>query len=93
MDFLAAFGTLWCLFSLVLFLPLVDAPRLFRRGAALLLTLQFLALLAYGYGAAAPYVLATHDLPALTLVLIGTATAYGLQAHRGSSSRAGQGRR
>lgn len=92
MEFLAAVGTLWCLFSLVLFLPLVGAPRNFRRAAALLLALQFVALLAYGYGAAAPYVLATHDLPALALVLIGTAAAYALRPH-GSTPAARRGRR
>ena len=91
MEFLAAVGTLWCLFSLVLFLPLVGAPRPFRGAAGLLLTLQFVALLAYGYGAAAPYVLATHDLPALAIVLIATAAAYGLRAQR-STATARRGR-
>jgi hypothetical protein len=91
-DLLVAAGMLWCLFGLVLFLPLVGTPRPFRRAAAVLLTLQFLALLASGYGVAAAYVLATHDLPLLTLVLIGTAVAYGLRAHGRSSSRTGGGR-
>lgn len=86
MDLLVAAGTLWCLFALVVFLPLVHAPPPFRRAAGVLLALQFAALLAYGYGAAAPYVLATHDLPLLALVLIGTAVAYGLRTHRKYSS-------
>ena len=92
-DLLVAAGTLWCLFSLVLFLPLIGTPPPFRWVAAMLLTLQFLALLAYGYGAAAPYVLATHDLPALALVLIGTAVIYGLRVHRRHASPGPEARR
>ena len=82
MDLLAAAGTLWCLFGLVLLLPLVGAPPPFRRAAGMLLTLQFMALVASGYGAAVPHILATHDLPLLTLILIATAATYGLRTHR-----------
>ena len=90
---MVAAATLWCLFSLVLFLPLVGAPSQLRRSAAVLLALQFVALNAYGYGAAAPYFLATHDLPLLTFVLISAAAAYGLrEARRSAGSRAARRR-
>jgi hypothetical protein len=84
-DLLAAAGTLWGLFSLVLFLPIVGAPRMFRRAAAVLLTLQFAALLAAGYGVTGAYELASHDLPLLALVLIGTLVVHGLRVHRGAA--------
>ena len=82
MDLLVAASTLWVLFALVLFLPLVNAPRPFERAAAVLLTLQFVALLASGYGATGAWALATGDLPVLTLVLIATAVVHGLRTHR-----------
>jgi hypothetical protein len=92
-DLLVAAGTLWCLFALVIFLPLVDAPPPFRRAAAALLTLQLLALLAFGYGVAAAYVLATRDLPLLTLALIGTSVVHGLRVYSGRGSLPAGGRR
>jgi hypothetical protein len=82
-DLLVAAGTLWCLFALVLFLPLVGAPPPLRRAAATLLTVQFVSLLVSGYGVASAWVLATRDLPLLALALIGTAIWYGLRPHRG----------
>jgi hypothetical protein len=81
-DLLVAAGTLWCMFALVLFLPLVGAPAPLRHAAATLLVLQFVSLLASGYGAASAWMLATRDLPLLALALIATAIWYGLRAHR-----------
>ena len=86
-DLLLAAGTLWCLFALLLFLPLVGAPEPFRRAAATLLALQFVALLVSGYGVAKAYVVATNDLPLLSLGLTGTAIWYGMRAHRRDAPR------
>jgi hypothetical protein len=92
-DLLVAAGTLWCLFGLVLFLPLVNAPPLFRRSAATLLTLQLFLLLASGYEVTAGYLLATRDLPLLTLTLIGGSVVHGLRVHRRYGSLPAGGRR
>jgi hypothetical protein len=81
-DLLVAATTLWCLFGLALFLPTVGAPEPFQRAADVLLALQFVALLAFGYGAEAGRILATQDLPLLALVLVATAAAHGLRTQR-----------
>jgi hypothetical protein len=81
-DLVVAASTLWVLFGLVLFLPLVQAPRPFERAAAVLLTLQFVAMLASGYGTAEAWTVASYDLPVLALVLIATAVAHGVRSHR-----------
>jgi hypothetical protein len=85
-DLLIAAATLWCLFGLFLFLPLVGAREQFRRAAGVLLGLQFVALLASGYGAEVGDVVASQDLPLLTLVLLATAVAFGLKTHRRQAS-------
>jgi hypothetical protein len=91
-DLLVAASTLWCLFALMLFLPLVGAPAQFERAAEVLLALQFVALLAYN-AAEAAYVLATRDLPLLSLALLATAVAHGVRTHRREMSLRARGRR
>ncbi len=82
MGIVVGAATLWTLFSLFLMLPLLGAPRELQRAASALLVLQLVMLIGSGYGRGVAYVLATQDIPALTVGLLGTAVAYGLLAGR-----------
>ncbi len=85
MGLVAAAASLWMLFSLFLMLPSLGAPRELQRTVTVLLGVQFVLLVGSGYGRGAAYVLATQDVPALTLALLVTAVAYGLTGGNGGA--------
>jgi hypothetical protein len=76
--------TLWCLFSAWLLFPRVGAPRMLRTAAALLMWLEFLALLTWSYAVEAARIAAAVDLPALTLAMLTIATAYAARRSAGA---------
>jgi len=101
---LVAAVTLWCQFSAWLLFPHVGAPRMLRTGAAVLMWLQFLALLVWGYAregapvADTARTAAAVDLPALTAAMLAVGAAYAARSHRlgrgrGRASRGGGLRR
>ena len=93
--------TLWSLFSIWLLFPHVGAPSMLRTAAALLMWLEFAALLTWGYASRAcerPFcesladtaqTAAAVDLPGLTAALLTIGAAY---AARGTRARRTPGR-
>jgi hypothetical protein len=93
-------ATLWVLFSIWLLFPYMAVPRMLMRATAILLTLEFLAVTAYGFAtedctnrpcsavSEATRSAAGVDLPALTLVVIALAVAHALRAARRVSADA-----
>jgi hypothetical protein len=83
--------TIWSLFSAFLLFPRFGLPRFLQHGAAALLALEIIAILAYSYAAdgcaQAPCsvtaeawrVLASQDLPALAVLLIVLALGTGVR--------------
>jgi hypothetical protein len=85
--------TLWVQFSAWLLLPHVGAPRMLRTAAAVLMWLEFLALLVWGYApegtpvADTTRTAAAVDLPALTAAMLALGTAYAGRRHRAARRR------
>jgi hypothetical protein len=87
-------ATLWVLFSIWLLFPHMAVPRMLTRATAMLLTLEFVAVTAYGFAtedcthrpcsavSEATRTAAGVDLPALTVVVTALAVAHALRAAR-----------
>ena len=92
MEVVAAL-TLWSLFSAWLLFPRVGAPRMLRTAAAVLMWLEFLALLTSGYARGAlgqaARIAAGVDLPALTVAMLALGVAYAVRRVRAGRSRGG----
>ena len=98
MDVVAAF-TLWTLFSIWLLFQRLGAPRMLCVGAGLLMWLEFVSLLAWGYAseecysavcrpvATAARSAAAIDIPALTIALLAVAAAYAGRRLRAENAR------
>ena len=86
-------ATLYGLFSAWLLFPLFGVPRVLTTSAAVLVWVEFLAVLVWGYtredcarGACGPMAEAARmavavDLPALSTGLVALAVAHGLRRH------------
>ena len=75
-------ATLWGLVSLSFMLYLLRAPAPLLRTSLGLLVLEFLALLAWGYGrSAGAAAVAFEHLPTISAALVGAAAVYGLRRH------------
>ena len=93
--------TLWSLFSAWLLFPRLGAPRMLRAPAAVLMWLQFVALLTWGYAggecsqrfcaalAGTAENAATVDVPGLTVALLAVSMAYAARRVRAERRRGG----
>jgi hypothetical protein len=84
-------GTLWALWTAFLVLPLLGVPRFVLSGVTALLSMELLALLAWGYGsetcvarpcgaiAETARLAAFVDIPGLTAILLGLTLARALR--------------
>ena len=93
---LVAAATLYGLFSAWLLFPLFGVPRVLMTSARLLVWLEFLAVLAWGYtredcarGSCSPLAEAARtavavDLPALSIAVVALAVAHAVRRWRGS---------
>jgi hypothetical protein len=91
---LVAAATLWGLFSAWLLFPVWGVPDMLRKAAAALLTLEFVTVLAWGYGsegctarpcgagAEAARTAAGLDVPILALALLVLTIAHGVRRRR-----------
>lgn len=93
-----AAATLWILFSAWLLFPPLDVPHMLRRAAGALIWAELLAVLVWSYGsegcqarpcatvAEAGRTAAGQDVPALAVVVIALALAFGMRRHRRGAS-------
>jgi hypothetical protein len=93
--------TLWSLFSAWLLFPRVGAPRMLRTAAGMLMWLQFVSLLTWGYAegecsqrfcaalADAAENAATVDVPGLTVAMLAVSTAYAARRVRAARRHGG----
>ena len=93
---LVAAATLYGLFSARLLFPLLGVPPMLTTSAAVLMWLEFLAVLTWGYtredcarGSCNPLAEAARtmvavDLPALTIAVVALAVAHAVRRRRGS---------
>ena len=94
---LVAAATLYGLFSAWLLFPLFGVPRMLTTSTAVLMWLEFLAVLIWGYtrqdcarGACSPLAEAAGtmvavDLPALSIAVVALAVAHAVRRRRGSA--------
>ena len=93
---LVAAATLYGLFSAWLLFPLFGVPRMLTTSTAVLMWLEFLAVLTWGYtredcarGSCSPLAEAARtavavDLPALSIAVVALALAHAVRRRRGS---------
>jgi len=96
---LVAAATLWCLFSGFLVFPHIGVPPLLRIATGMLMWLELLTALTWGYAgegcaqrpcsplAETARAAAGLDIPALSLVVLGLVIAHGLRGRRLSARR------
>ena len=97
---LTAAATLWGLFSAWLLFPRLGAPRMLTRAVAVMIWLELLAVLTWGFGsedctsrpctplAETGRTAAGLDVPLLSLTVLLLAVAYGMRRTRRTAPRA-----